>query len=261
MTPTGRTTSEPQSAPPADLPPFLRARDAAEARPNKRMRMPRFRLLPAVMAGACLLFALKVMDIAAGAADLMAAESEKAAREAALPAPGTAAEAAAEAQALASEAMANPAPEMALAAAPIPGEYLSRSEVGLLQDLAARRQELNRLADELDTRERLLMATEQRIDGKIERLKAIEAQIKQLLHIHGEQEEAQLNDLVRVYETMKPKEAAQILQKLEMDVLLKVVQRMNNRKLALVLAQMDPEMAKKVTVEMATRRELPPIEG
>lgn len=260
MTPTGRTTSEPQSAPPADLPPFLRARAAAEAAPEKRARMPRFRLLPAVMAGACLLFALKVVDIAAGAADLMAAENQKTAGEV-QNAPDPLVAAAAEAQSLAAETMAEgtPAPEeMALASTT---DFRSRSEVGLLQDLAARRQELNRLADELDTRERLLMATEQRIDGKIERLKSIEAQIKQLLHIHGEQEEAQLNDLVRVYETMKPKEAAAILEKLEIDVLLKVVQRMNNRKLALVLAQMDPEIAKKVTVEMATRRELPPIEG
>lgn len=252
---TGRTISEPQSAPLADLPSFLRAREAAAAAPEKAVRMPRFRLLPAVIAGACLLFALKVVDIAAGAADLMAAE-DKASDTAA-----SAATVAAEAQSLAAAAMQGDAPapeETALAAVT---EFRSRSEVGLLQDLAARRQELNSRADELDTRERLLMATEQRIDGKIERLKSIEAQIKQLLNIHGEQEEAQLNDLVRVYETMKPKEAAAILEKLEIDVLLKVMQRMNNRKLALVLAQMDPEIAKKVTVEMATRRELPPIEG
>src|SRR5690606_36011874 len=69
---TGSTTSAPQSAPPAELPPFLRARAETAATPDKRMRMPRFRLLPAVIRRAIILFALKVMDIAAGAADLMA---------------------------------------------------------------------------------------------------------------------------------------------------------------------------------------------
>lgn len=258
---TGSTTSAPQSAPPAELPPFLRARAETAAAPDKRMRMPRFRLLPAVICGASLLFALKVMDIAAGAADLMASP-EPAKESGASAADKASLEAvAADAQALVNDAMGgggkDTSGELTLAAT----DFRSRSEVGLLQDLAARRQELNERAQELDTRERLLMATEQRIDGKIERLKEIEAQIKKLLMLHDEQEAAQLNDLVRVYETMKPKEAAAILEKLELDVLLKVVQRMNNRKLALVLAQMDPEIAKKVTVEMATRRELPAFEG
>ncbi|MEX1147281.1 MAG: hypothetical protein WEB93_02765 [Sphingomonadales bacterium] len=138
--------------------------------------------------------------------------------------------------------------------------FMSRSEVDLLQDLAHRRQELNDRSDQIDTRERLLMATEQRIDRKIERLKTLESDIKELLRIHSEEEEAQLKTLVRVYEAMKPRDAARILERLEMEILVSVVQRMGDRRVAPVLAEMDPEVARAVTAKLATAKVMPTID-
>jgi len=139
--------------------------------------------------------------------------------------------------------------------------FMSRSEIDLLQDLSNRRQELEARRQQLDTRERLLMATEKRIDKKIERLKSIEAEIKDLLRTHSEEEEAQLNSLVKVYEAMKPKDAARIFEKLDMDILISVIERMKERKVAPVLAEMDPDAAKALTIELATRKQLPSIDG
>jgi flagellar motility protein MotE (MotC chaperone) len=52
---------------------------------------------------------------------------------------------------------------------------------------------------------------------------------------------------------MKPRDAAVILNELELGVLLSVVQRMNVRKLAPVLAAMNPDKARAVTRALATR--------
>ena len=52
---------------------------------------------------------------------------------------------------------------------------------------------------------------------------------------------------------MKPKEAADILNELELSVVLGVVQRMNVRRLAPVLAAMDAEKARAVTRALASR--------
>ncbi len=56
-----------------------------------------------------------------------------------------------------------------------------------------------------------------------------------------------------MYETMKPKEAARVFDKLDLAVLVPVVNAMNPRKMAEVLAAMSPEAASKLTVELATR--------
>ena len=60
---------------------------------------------------------------------------------------------------------------------------------------------------------------------------------------------------------MKPKDAARILENLEMDILLGVAERMKETKMAAILAKMDPKKARQVTVQLATSKELPKTGG
>jgi flagellar motility protein MotE (MotC chaperone) len=60
-----------------------------------------------------------------------------------------------------------------------------------------------------------------------------------------------------MYETMKPKEAARIFERLDMGVLIDVAKRMQPRKMSAVLAVMDPVAAQELTVELATGDKLP----
>ena len=66
-----------------------------------------------------------------------------------------------------------------------------------------------------------------------------------------------MTSLVRIYENMKPKDAARIFEVLDLDTLLMVAERMNERKLAPVMAQMNSERTKEVTVELTRARQLP----
>jgi flagellar motility protein MotE (MotC chaperone) len=54
-----------------------------------------------------------------------------------------------------------------------------------------------------------------------------------------------------MYETMKPKDAARVFDRLGLDVLVPVVQQMNPRKMSDVLAAMSPDRAEKLTVALA----------
>ncbi|WP_417317904.1 MotE family protein [Emcibacter sp.] len=137
----------------------------------------------------------------------------------------------------------------------------SRSEVQLLQELSERREVLEGRAKEMDIREKLLEATENRIDQKIASLKKIEAQIQGLLKAHDEREQAQLESLVKTYTAMKPKDAARIFDSLDMDILINIIENMNEKKVAPILAKMSSQTAKELTVELATRRQMPDIEG
>lgn len=141
------------------------------------------------------------------------------------------------------------------------GPQFSRAEIEVLQNLMERRETLDSRSRELDIRGNLLSAAEQRIDEKIAQLKDIEATIQDLLERHDDQEEKKLRSLVRIYESMKPKQAARIFEELDIDILIDVAERMNERKFAPILAQMDPQRAKAVTVEIRTRRKLPETGG
>ena len=134
------------------------------------------------------------------------------------------------------------------------------SELDILQKLSDRRTELDRRSRQLDTREKLLQATENRIESKIVDLKEIQATISKLLKKHDEQKEAKMRSVVKIYEKMKPKDAARIFEELEMPILLDVVERMREAKTAPIMAKMTPGKAKAVTASLAHRRALPKLD-
>lgn len=134
---------------------------------------------------------------------------------------------------------------------------LTQSEIDLLQKLAERRVEIDARAREMETREALLAAAESRIDRKIQDFKALQATIESLIKTYDEQQSAKLTSLVKIYENMKPKDAARIFEELEMDVLLQVAERMKERSLAPIMAKMNPQRARDMTVELNALRKLP----
>jgi flagellar motility protein MotE (MotC chaperone) len=130
-------------------------------------------------------------------------------------------------------------------------------EVDVLQQLSKRRAELDARARQLDEREALVAAAEQRMDQKMAELKAMQSTLQDLLKQRSAAEEAQLQSLVKIYSNMKPKAAAAVFEELDMDILLEVVSRMQERKSAPILALMTPTRAKELTFELAQRQQLP----
>jgi flagellar motility protein MotE (MotC chaperone) len=137
----------------------------------------------------------------------------------------------------------------------------TKSEIQVLQNLSLRRKNLEERGRELDMRTNLLRITETRVDERISELKKIESRIEGLLKRHDEETEAKFKRLVKVYENMKPKDAARIFDILEMRILLEMVERMKEAKMAPILAKMDGESAKALTIELANRRKLPDASG
>ncbi len=127
---------------------------------------------------------------------------------------------------------------------------LTDEEIDLLQALAERRRELDLRARELEQREILLRAVEQRIVEKATGLKA-------LLKQREQQTEDQYTSLVKIYESMKPKDAARIFEEMDLAVLMPVVERMKERKTAPILAKMNPVKATAITTQLAQRRKVP----
>lgn len=146
----------------------------------------------------------------------------------------------------------------------------SGAERELLQRLQQRREQLDARARELDIRENLVKAAEQRIDAHLAEIKEVEAQIKSETVAKDQAEAARFKSLVTMYENMKSRDAAKIFDGLDMDVLIKVTSEINPRAMADIMAQMSPEMAERLTVALASKAQaktkndpsdLPKIQG
>ncbi|MCP8937332.1 hypothetical protein NK718_02285 [Alsobacter sp. SYSU M60028] len=131
---------------------------------------------------------------------------------------------------------------------------VSPAQRGLLERLGERREQMEQRQRELDLREEALKAADKRLEQRLNELREIETKGTAA----KSEPDASLRSLVTMYETMKPKEAARVFEKLELPVLVPVVTAMNARKMAEVLAAMSPESASRLTVELAKGAARPP---
>lgn len=131
-------------------------------------------------------------------------------------------------------------------------QVMSPAEKALLERLGQRREEIEARMRELDMREKLLDSAEKKLGGRVDDLKALEEKVEGPRKQESEANQA-VKNLVIMYETMKPKDAARVFDRLALDILVPVVQQMNPRKMSDVLAAMSPEAAERLTVALSLR--------
>ena len=130
----------------------------------------------------------------------------------------------------------------------------------MFEDLSKRSAELEKIEEDLRMREALLKAAEQELDRKVQELTNLRKEIEELLELQSGKEQERVESLVKIYEGMKPKDAARIFDTLDLDVLVMVMSKMSERKVAPVLAAMNPERARTVTIMLAEERVLPTLQ-
>ena len=149
-----------------------------------------------------------------------------------------------------------PAPPMEPEQKPV-----SESERAILLELRQRRLLLDKRDAAVTAREQVLKAAEQKIALRLEEMRALQQRLESYDTARKQQEDASWQGLVKLYETMKPHEAATIYNELAMSVLLPLVAHMKEAKAAPILAAMNPEKARELTSQLAktrTRPEPPP---
>ena len=135
-----------------------------------------------------------------------------------------------------------------------PAPVISDAEKKLLSDLRGRRDELDARERTLTQRESVLTAAEERLSARVTQLTALQTRLEALEKERQDHDEANWAGLVKVYETMKPKDAAAIFNEMEMPTLLHVMDRMKDAKMAAVLAAMQPDRARLATTQLAAQR-------
>lgn len=133
----------------------------------------------------------------------------------------------------------------------------SSPESALYQQLQGRREQLDKRAHELDEREALLRVAEQRVDQKVKEMEALRGQLQTMVEQIGGAQAAQIENLVKIYEIMKPKEAAKIFESLDMPIVLGVLQKMKPARASAIMAEMTPVKAKDITTALTKQDQMP----
>jgi flagellar motility protein MotE (MotC chaperone) len=247
------------------------AKQPSKKAPQKPQRTPFVRILPLLITGAALMLTVRVNDIRKGflegasvqvTGDLQAQQNDPKPATPAAPAQGAPTQVA-QAQNATAPAP-GPSPASAKPSAPPPpppggaepGTF-SQTEMDVLQKLTERRTALDSREKDIERREAMMKAAEDQIERKISEMRSLQNTIEGLLRQYNDQEDNKMRSLVKIYENMKPKEAAKIFEQLDMPIMLEVVERMKEQKVAPILAEMDPAKARTITSELAQRRQIP----
>lgn len=126
-------------------------------------------------------------------------------------------------------------------------------------ELARKAETLRKREHELALRETAALAVEARASEQVARLEALKKELEKLLQEIRGRDEAEIAQLVKTYEAMKAKSAAQVFDQLPLDLLLPIVRKMREAKLAAILAAMEPGKAKQLTAALARPADLPKV--
>ncbi|OYW43077.1 MAG: hypothetical protein B7Z38_02810 [Rhodobacterales bacterium 12-64-8] len=146
-------------------------------------------------------------------------------------------------------AAAAPTPEQCLSALDAAAEEagLSSNEIIVLRSLQARREALDEREVGVETREAAAAAAEEKLQEQIADLKGVEGRVQGLLAQMDVKRDERMTSLVKTYEAMKPKDAAEIFNGMDDKVLLEIAKSMKSATLAAVMSAMTPKRAEALT--------------
>ena len=200
------------------------------------------RVLPILIVATAALLGLKLIEIAADAPGAVGGAREVLAQE-------TAEEP--------SRAVSEETPDAEETASAEEGEDVEAADTGSRSAeeainirLAERRKQLDKFEEDLKLRENLLKATEMRIEQRIKELQALEGRLNAAIQERDDAEKQRFQNLITMYEAMKPKDAARVFNELETRILVEVATGLDPRKMGEIMAKMSADAAERLTIAM-----------
>ncbi len=138
------------------------------------------------------------------------------------------------------------------------GRVFSDTEVQMLLDLDQQRIEMERRAQALELREKLVDLMEQRLNARVGELQQLKAELEKLLTSVSGKDDKELSQLANIYGAMKPTAAAVVLNRLDNAIVVDVLSRMPAKKSGKLMEALDPAKARYLS-EMMAARTPPPV--
>ena len=118
-------------------------------------------------------------------------------------------------------------------------------------DLARERDRIQRQREDLVDLQQQAAVQEKILDRSRRRVEAVIAELDAKQSVYLEERERSATHLARMYEAMKPEQAASIMAALESELVLEILVRMKERQAARILARMDPGYAAGISTSLS----------
>jgi len=128
---------------------------------------------------------------------------------------------------------------------------ITSQEVLVLRSLADRRKALDDREAGVETREQAAAAAESRLQDQIAELKKVESQVQTLLASMDAKRDERMTALIKTYEAMKPKDAAEIFNGMDDKILIDLAKGMKPASLAPIMQLMQTKRAETLTRMLA----------
>jgi len=120
----------------------------------------------------------------------------------------------------------------------------------LLEALTEERGRLQKEWDDLRFAERRAFLEQSEIEGRKREVEELLSRVEATVQVMEEERGNMLEQLARVYETMKPDAAAEILSGVDVDTSTEIIRRMKERNAASVMASLEPRAAARISQRM-----------
>ena len=140
---------------------------------------------------------------------------------------------------------------------PPPPPSLNPETLRMMEMIERKNRELRQREENLALREKNLKTLEAKVREDLKKIEEALARSEELVGIKRDLIEKNVNNLVKVYSTMKPDQAATLLEALDEGVAIQILSRMKSKTAGAVLGRMKTEVAKRISEKIAGKRQEP----
>jgi flagellar motility protein MotE (MotC chaperone) len=134
-------------------------------------------------------------------------------------------------------------------------------EILVLRDLRNRARELDRRETALDEREEALQTLERQVEERLAELATMRGELEAMATREQVATDTRVDELARMVDTMKARDAAAMLAGMNQDVVLKVLRRLKPKQAGKVLGEMPPATATTLGDRMTLMDDPRPVAG
>ncbi len=141
----------------------------------------------------------------------------------------------------------------------LPGQApaVSPETFRMIETIENKNRELKKREEELRLKEVRLEALEAKVRKDLEKIEKSLSESKEQMGAQDEKTKENVEALIKVYSSMKPEEAANLVEAIDEELALKIVSGMKSKIAGQVLSKVDVKVAKRISEKLAGRKEKP----
>ena len=138
----------------------------------------------------------------------------------------------------------------------LPGQVpgVSPETFRMIEIIENKNRELKKREEELSIKEVRLEALEAKVRKDLEKIEKSISESKEQIGIQDEKTKKNVEALIKVYSSMKPEEAANLVEAIDEDLALKIVSGMKSKIAGKVLSKLDVKVAKRISETLAGKK-------